>query len=86
MEVYDVRWKHSAIKELRKLESTVRKKILDVVGHLSKEPRPDGCKKIKGSLQTYRIRVSDFRVVYEVDKKTQVVIVVRVRHRREVYK
>ena len=45
-----------------------------------------GCKKLKGSLQTYRIRIGDYRVVYEVESKTLVVIILRVRHQKEVYK
>ena len=86
MGVYEVRWKNSAVKELRKFESSARVRIADAVGKLSDEPHPNGCKKLRGSLCTYRIRIGEFRVVYEVESHSKRIIIVRVRHRREVYK
>jgi mRNA interferase RelE/StbE len=86
MEVFNIQWKHSAVKELKKIGSKNRSRILQAVGRLSSVPYPDGCKKLKGSLHTYRIRIGDYRVIYEVESKTVVIVIVRVRHRKEVYK
>lgn len=86
MERYNIQWKQTAVKELKKIDSKSRSRILQAVGQLSHVAYPDGCKKLKGSLQTYRIRIGDYRVVYEVESKTLVVIILRVRHRKEVYK
>ena len=86
MEVYKIEWKHSAVKELKKIEGKNRARILQAVSQLSSVPYPNGCKKLKGSLQTYRIRIGDYRVVYEVESKNIVIVIVRVRHRKEAYK
>lgn len=86
MEVYKIEWKNSAVKELKKVEGKNRSRILQAVGQLSHSPYPDGCKKLKGSLHTYRIRIGDYRVVYEVESKNVVIVIVRVRHRKEAYK
>ena len=52
---------------------------------LGDDPRPPGSQKLVG-LEAYRVRVGDHRVIYEIDDPARAVIVVRVRHRREVYR
>ncbi len=52
---------------------------------LAGNPRPAGCKKLKGYKDQWRIRVGDWRVVYIIDDATKVVSVTRIAHRREVY-
>ena len=49
-------------------------------------PRPSGCKKLSATENAYRIRVGDYRVLYEIQDRRLVVLVVRVAHRREVYR
>jgi mRNA interferase RelE/StbE len=58
---------------------------MQAIGQLADNPRPVGCKKLKG-MSAWRIRVGDYRVVYEIHDDVLVVLVVRVAHRREVYK
>ena len=53
---------------------------------LAQNPRPPGCRKLTGSKNDWRIRVGDYRVVYEIADEIRVVRVNRVRHRREVYR
>jgi len=56
--------------------------------HLEKleaSPRPPGCKKLKGADKEWRIRVGDYRIVYEIDDAAKTVDVTRIAHRREVY-
>jgi mRNA interferase RelE/StbE len=53
---------------------------------LATNPRPPGCRKLAGSKHDWRIRVGDFRVIYEIAGEIRVVRVNRVRHRREVYR
>ena len=53
---------------------------------LAHHPRPDGCRKLQGSDDAYRIRVGDYRVIYTVDDAVLIVAVERVSHRREVYR
>jgi mRNA interferase RelE/StbE len=52
---------------------------------LASTPRPPGCKKLKGGDDEWRIRVGDYRIVYEIDDTARAVDVTRIAHRREVY-
>ncbi|MBI3075552.1 MAG: type II toxin-antitoxin system RelE/ParE family toxin [Deltaproteobacteria bacterium] len=53
---------------------------------LAENPRPPGCRKITGSENDWRIRIGDYRVIYEIDEKERAVKIMRVRPRREVYR
>ena len=56
------------------------------IDNLSIEPRPSGCKKLKGSLERlWRIRIGDYRVIYSIEDKIEVLDIRRVRHRKDVY-
>jgi mRNA interferase RelE/StbE len=82
---YNIEWKHSAARELRKLPREAISRILQAVEQLATEPYPHGVRKLIGSERTYRIRVGDYRVVYNVVSSTFIIQIVRVGHRREVY-
>jgi mRNA interferase RelE/StbE len=82
---YNIEWKHSAARELRKLPREAISRILQAVEQLATEPYPHGVRKLIGSERTYRIRVGDYRVVYNVVSSTLIIQIVRVGHRREVY-
>ena len=86
MDSYRIEWKDSARKELRRLDRPVIPRILEAVRSLAANPFPQGYRKLKGSGQSYRIRVGEYRVVYEVAEDHLVVEVVRVRHRKDVYR
>jgi len=86
MASYQVEWKTSALKELEKLPRQFIPKIVAAVGHLSTNPHPQGSKKLMGSEYTYRIRVGDYRIVYEIQENRLMIQVVRVRHRKDVYR
>ena len=60
------------------------RRIADAMTRLADQPRPPGCKKLTG-IDAWRIRVGDFRVVYEIHDDRLLVLVVRIGHRREVY-
>jgi mRNA interferase RelE/StbE len=61
-------------------------RIMPRLENLSVSPRPPGCKKLKGGDKEWRIRVGDYRVVYEIDDGAKTVDVTRIAHRRKVYK
>ena len=82
---YSVELKPSARKELERLPGRVIERIFPRLEALEEEPRPAGCKKLKGGRDEWRIRVGDYRVVYTVDDVKLRVSVTRVRHRSEVY-
>ncbi len=60
-------------------------KLRDAIRTLAENPRPVGCRKLSND-EGYRIRISDYRIVYRIDDKGKRVFVYRVRHRREVYR
>lgn len=84
--MYKVEIRQSAIKEIRALPIDVRERVGHRIDALAKEPRQNGCEKLAGRANTYRIRVGDYRIVYEIYDARVVVIVVKVGHRREVYR
>ncbi|GAB4302450.1 MAG: type II toxin-antitoxin system RelE/ParE family toxin [Thiohalomonadaceae bacterium] len=86
MASYRVEWKRSAEKELRKLPREVIPRIIEAVGGLGANPVPQGTRKLVGSDHNYRIRVGDYRIVYSLFQDRLIVEVIRVGHRREVYR
>jgi len=82
---YSLEIKHSAQKELDALDETLFARIDRKILALADEPRPAGCKKLKGYKDQWRMRVGDWRVVYIIDDGARLVSITRVAHRREVY-
>jgi mRNA interferase RelE/StbE len=75
-----------AAKEIRKLDAGARRRILVPIAELATDPRPTGCKKLAGEQNAWRIRIADHLVLYEIHDDVITLTVVRVAHRREVYK
>ena len=75
----------SAEKEPLKLDKNLAKRILDKISLLGSNPYGQNSQKLGGG-KGYRIRIGDYRVVYTVDKTSKSVTIVRIRHRREVYR
>lgn len=86
MASYRIEWRSSARRELRRLAPSAVSRIVQAVRALGNNPHPRGCRKLRGSEQTYRIRVGTYRVVYELFEGRLVVEIVRVRHRRDAYR
>jgi mRNA interferase RelE/StbE len=82
---YAVELADSARRDLKKLSRQAKDEILAAIDELAEEPRPRGCKKVKG-VDAYRIRVGSYRVIYRIFDVQLLVIVVRMGHRREVYR
>jgi mRNA interferase RelE/StbE len=83
---YRIEWKRSALKELHQLPRSIIVRILAAVEILTNNPYPSGNRKLVGSDHSYRLRVGDYRVVYSVDNNVLVIEVLRVRHRKDVYR
>lgn len=86
MASFRLEWRASAAKELRKIDRQLIPRIVAAAEQLAHEPFPSGAKKLQGTESIYRIRVGDYRIVYEVNAAEVVIIIVRVRHRKEVYR
>ncbi|HLH30947.1 MAG TPA: type II toxin-antitoxin system RelE/ParE family toxin [Terriglobia bacterium] len=73
-------------KDIASFDKDAQRKLIARMESLANNPRPDGCVKLKGEEDSYRIRVGDYHIVYQIRDKELVVLVVRVGHRREVYR
>ena len=83
---YSITFARSARKELEKLPSQAASRILERIENLASTPRPVGSVKLKGEVNLWRIRVGDYRVVYEIDDLKRSVDVSVIRHRKDVYR
>jgi mRNA interferase RelE/StbE len=84
--MYNVSFKKSALKELQKLQNREKLLITKAIKELENDPRPHSCKKLVCEDITYRIRVGNYRVVYNIYENELIVNVIRVRHRKDVYR
>ena len=82
---YRVEFTTAAAKEVRKLDPQVRRRILTAIAGLEQDPRPAGVRKLAGFDDAWRVRIGDYRVLYEIVDEQVLVTVFRVAHRREVY-
>jgi len=86
MATYRIEWKRSAEKELRRLPKAVVPRIVAKVTELADDPHPPGSRKLYGASHTYRIRVGNYRIVYSVQGDILTIQIVRVGHRRDIYR
>ena len=82
---YSLLIKPSAVKELEAIPVKDRRKIIARIEGLASDCRPHGCEKLSG-LEQYRVRQGNYRIVYSVDDEERLVLVVKVGHRRDVYR
>ena len=82
---YNLKIERSAQKKLFKIPSTNNTKIKKSILELQYDPFPNKCKKLKGR-EAFRIRVSDYRVIYEIKNEQLLIIVIEIGHRKNVYK
>ena len=86
MASFEIDWRNSTRKDLRNLPPPEVPKIVAAVVELARDPFPHGSQKLTGSEHRYRIRIGDYRAVYEVFVETRTIVVHRVRHRKDVYR
>ena len=84
--MYEILIEKAAERDLKKLSAADFERIIPHLKGLAEEARPAGSRKISGSEHDWRIRVGAYRVIYELDEKRKTVKILRVRHRREVYR
>lgn len=83
---YEVAFKPRAERALQQLPEQVQRRIVLAVRGLRTDPRPPGAIKLQGVDDLWRIRVGDYRIVYTIDDGKLLVLVVRLGHRRDIYK
>lgn len=85
MAKYKIEFKKSAVKELNELDSKVIKRIISKIKTLASNPRPEGCIKLT-SEERYRIRIGNYRILYEIIDDLLIIYIVKVAHRKDAYK
>jgi mRNA interferase RelE/StbE len=84
--VYKIQLKRSAVKELERLPKNAIKHISEAIDSLSVNPRPEGCKKLKGiKEELWRIRVGDYRIIYSIEDVLKIIEIRRIGHRKDIY-
>jgi len=86
VEKYRVSIKRSAVKEIEAIpQKKERQRVIRRIGQLAKDPRPPGSKKLSGNYR-YRVRQGSYRIVYSIEDNELIVVVVKVGHRKDVYR
>jgi mRNA interferase RelE/StbE len=83
---YSIQFKPAAVRQLEELPRPIRNRIALKIEALRDDPFPAGCKKLAALADTWRVRVGDYRVIYQVQRGILAVLVLTVGHRREVYR
>jgi len=85
MAEYEILFKESVYKDFKKIPKTDLRQILSRIENLSKDPRPKGCEKLADQ-ERYRVRQGKYRIVYSIQDDQLAIWIVKVRHRRDVYR
>lgn len=83
---YRIEVKPQAEKALAKIPNPHRRRIANAIDGLARVPRPPGCRKLTGADEAYRIRVGEYRIVYQIADRILIVYIIRVAHRKDVYR
>jgi mRNA interferase RelE/StbE len=84
--MYKITIKKSAAKELNELPNKIAMLITSAIYQLAENPRPTGCKKLKGKkIEFWRIRIGDYRVIYTIDEEVKIIDIQKLGHRKDIY-
>ena len=86
MPAYRITFARTARRELQRLTPAIAGRILAKIEALGDDPRPSGTRKLKGRASLWRLRVGDYRVVYDINDGESLVDIVIIRHRNEAYR
>jgi len=84
--MYEIYIESSAEKDLRKIPDASFKTIITKIKSLADNPRPIGCIKLKDSVKFWRVRIGNYRVVYEIDDSSKNIRIYKIKHRKDVYR
>jgi mRNA interferase RelE/StbE len=83
---YKITVRPGALRDLRHLPKEMQVRMRAAIDRLAEQPRPAGCVKLIGYAAQFRVRVGDYRVIFEIDDNSRSVRVVAIGHRREVFR
>ncbi len=81
-----IEFRPAALRGLKALSADVRRRIKPKIDALADNPRPPGVEKLSGHERRYRMRVGDYRIIYSIEDQVLLVLIIRLGHRREVYR
>jgi mRNA interferase RelE/StbE len=84
--MYQIEFASRAERDFRKLPPDVQRRLDPAIQALAENPRPPGCVKLSGEDFVWRIRVGDYRIVYQVRDESLLVLLLKAGHRREIYR
>lgn len=83
---YKVEFAPAAARQIKKLPAVIQKRIIRLLEKLETNPRPSGANKLADKENLYRLPAGDYRIIYQIQDKVLLILVVKVGHRREVYR
>ena len=86
MAKYDLLISQSAEKTLKKLPKNDATRVVAAIEKLAIDPRPQGCRKLSGEVNTYRVRAGVYRIIYEIEDQLLRILILKVGHRKDVYR
>lgn len=86
MALFEINWKSSSERDLRKIDKQHIPRILDAIESLANNPFPSQSKKLKDSESGFRLRIGDYRIIYQVDSEKKEIIIYHLRHRKDAYR
>jgi mRNA interferase RelE/StbE len=84
--MYKIKVAEEAARFIRKQDKHIQRQIINNIRELAQNPRPQRCKKLQGYKDLYRIPSGNYRIVYTIREKMLLVFVVRVAHRKDIYR
>jgi mRNA interferase RelE/StbE len=84
--MFELKIDRNVEKSLRKVPSEMVPRLFEAIKALASDPLPPGSRKIAGTERNYRIRVGDYRIIYEIDPKSQLLVIHAAGHRKDVYR
>lgn len=86
MKTYGLVFKRSVVKDIRRIPGSILQSIHDRIAALANDPFPSGAEPIEGYKHYYRIRIGQYRVIYEVAATVRIITIIRIGHRKDVYR
>ncbi len=83
---YHIEFAQPAEKQLEDLPSSVQRRVKEKIDSLERNPRPQGIDKIAGEEQLYRVRIGDYRVIYQIRDSEHLVLVLHIGGRKDIYR
>ena len=83
---FEIRFSKESVKTLEALETKLALRMVEAIKKLVTTPKPPGCRKMVGSEKDFRIRVGDYRVIYQIRSTVLMIFVIRIGHRKDIYR